>query len=229
MRTLKGIAALEHDGIVVRCVDLRVGDGGESAAVDVDAVAVGVNQHVVDGGKVATRNDDGEVSAAVNGDVANEHVAAEFEGNGLVARSDASSLHIARSLGVLAGEPFAINASSTRDAHVLEVLAPNEGIVEIGVASVLVFREVDFLGRVVGTLVGRGNDSGSCVDVEIDVALHVDGAAEVIACWQQDGAATCLTRFLDGCIDGRRVELLAVALGSEVANIIRLCYGSREE
>ena len=129
----------------MRRIDFRVAHGGESAAVDVDTIAVGVNQHVVDGGKVATRDDDGEMSATIDGDVANKYIATEFEGNRLVACADASSLHVACSLGVLAGETFAIDASTARDADVFEVLAPNERIVEIGVASVLVFRKVEWL------------------------------------------------------------------------------------
>jgi len=226
---LEGIAALKDDGIVVRRVDLRVGNGGESAAVDVDAVAVRVNQYVVDGGEVATRDDDGEVTATVDGDVADENVSAELEGNRLVARSDASALHLSSRLRVLASETSTVNASPACDAHILEVLAPDEGVVEIGVSAVLVFRKVEFFRRVVCPLVGRGNDGSSSIDVEIDIALHVDGTAEVVARRQEDGSTTCLMGFLDGGIDGRRVELLAVALGTEVANIVRLSQAGNEE
>ena len=227
--TLEGITTLEDDGIIVRRVDFRVAHGGESAAVDVDTIAVGVNQHVVDGSEVATRDDDGEVSATIDGDVANKYVATEFEGNRLVACANTSSLHVACSLGVLAGETFAIDASTTCDADVFEVLAPDERIMEIGVASVLVFREIERLGRVVGFAVAGGNDGGSCIDVEIDIALHVDGTAEVVARRQEDGSTSCFMGFLDGGIDGRRVELLAVTLGTKVANIVRLSQAGNEE
>ncbi len=229
LRTLEGITALQYDGIVVRRVDLRVAHGGESAAVDVDTIAVGVNQHVVDGGEVATRDDDSEVSATIDGDVANKYIATEFEGNRLVACADASSLHIACSLGVLAGETFPIDASTACDADVFEVLAPNEGIVEIGVASVLVFRKVEWLGRVVGFAVAGGNDGGSCIDMKIDVALHVDGTTEVVACGKENGATSIGSGFLDGCVDGRRIEVLAIAFGSEITNVVGLGGGKNKE
>ena len=100
---------------------------------------------------------------------------------------------------------------------------------EIGVSAVLVFREVELLGRVVGFAVAGGNDGSSCIDVEIDIALHADGTTEIISCWQQDSAATSLTGFLYGSVDGRRIEVLAISLGTEITNIIRLCYGRDEE
>ena len=225
LRTLEGITTLQYNGIIMRRIDFRVAYSGESAAVDVDTIAVGVNQHIVDGGEVATRDDDGEVSATIDGDVANKYVATEFEGNRLVACANTSSLHVACSLGVLAGETFAIDASTTRDADVFEVLTPNERIMEIGVASVLVFREIERLGRVVGFAVAGGNDGGSCIDVEIDVALHVDGTTEVVACGKENGATSIGSGFLDGCVDGRRIEVLAIAFGSEITNVVGLGGG----
>lgn len=227
--TLEGITTLEYDGIIMRCVDFRVAHSGESAAVYVNTIAVGVNQHIVDGGEVATRDDDGEVSATIDGDVANKYIATEFEGNRLVTCADASSLHIACSLGVLAGETFAIDASTACDADVFEVLAPNEGVMKIGVTSVLVFRKIERLGRVVGFAVAGGNDGGSCIDVEIDVALHVDGTAEVVACWKENGTTSIGSGFLDGCVDGWGIEVLAIAFGSEITNVVGLSGGKNEE
>ena len=227
--TLEGITTLKDDGIIMRRVDFRVAYGGESAAVDVDTIPVGVNQHVVDGGEVTSCDDDGEVSTTIDGDVANKYVATEFEGNRLVACADASSLHIACGLGVLTGETFAIDASTARDADVFEVLAPNERIMEIGVASVLVFREIERLGRVVGFAVAGGNDGGSCIDVEIDVALHVDGTTKVVACRKENGATSIGSGFLNGGVDGRRIEVLAIAFGSEITNVVGLSGGKNEE
>jgi len=223
--TLEGITTLQYNGIIMRRVDFRVAHGGESAAVDVDTIAVGVNQHIVDGGEVTSCDDDGEVSATIDGDVANKYIATEFEGNRLVACANAPSLHIACCFGVLTGETFAIDASSTCDADVFEVLAPDERIMEIGVASVLVFREIERLGRVVGFAVAGGNDGGSCIDVEIDVALHVDGTTEVVACGKENGATSIGSGFLDGCVDGRRIEVLAIAFGSEITNVVGLGGG----
>jgi hypothetical protein len=100
---------------------------------------------------------------------------------------------------------------------------------EIGVASVLVFREIERLGRVVGFAVAGGNDGGSCIDVEIDVALHVDGTTEVVACGKEYGATSIGSGFLDGCVDGWGIEVLAIAFGSEITNVVGLSGGKNEE
>ena len=60
----------------MRRVHLGVAHSGVLAAVDVDAVAVGVDEDVVDGGVLAAGDDDGEMPSPVDGDVANEDVAA---------------------------------------------------------------------------------------------------------------------------------------------------------
>ena len=65
--------------------------------------------------------------------------------------------------------------------------------------------------------------------MEIDVALHVDGTAEVVACRKENGATSIGSGFLDGCVDGRRIEVLAIAFGPEITNVVGLSGSKNEE
>ena len=65
--------------------------------------------------------------------------------------------------------------------------------------------------------------------MEIDVALHVDGTAEVVACRKENGATSIGSSFLDGCVDGWGIEVLAIAFGSEITNVVGLSGGENEE
>ena len=78
------VARLQHQCVVAGGVYAAVAHGHVLAAVYVEAVAVGVDGHIVNGGEVAAGHDDGEVAAAVYGHVADGHTAAELQGDGLV-------------------------------------------------------------------------------------------------------------------------------------------------
>jgi len=136
---LQCVARLEHEGIVAGGVDAAVGDGHILTAVDVEAVAVGVDGDVVDGSKVAAGHDDGEVSAAVDGDVADGHLSAELQGYGLVAGANGAALHVAGVLGVFLRQSLAVDHAVAGNGDVALTLGPDEGVVEIGVTTVLVF------------------------------------------------------------------------------------------
>ena len=84
---LQGIRALEHNGVVAGRVHLGVAHGEVFAAVDVNAVAVGVNHDIVDCPYLTSSDDDGKMASPVDGDVTDGHVAAQLEGNSLVARA----------------------------------------------------------------------------------------------------------------------------------------------
>ena len=122
--TLQGIRTLQHDGIVVGGVHLRIADGDVFAAVNVDAIAVGVDGHIVDGAYFAARHDDGKVTATIDGDVADGDVTAQLQGNSLVASADTTPLHIAGFLSVLLGQALAVNHAATRDADILLPFSP---------------------------------------------------------------------------------------------------------
>lgn len=65
--------------------------------------------------------------------------------------------------------------------------------------------------------------------MEIDVALHVDGTTEVVACRKDNGATSIGSGFLNGCVDGWGIEMLAIAFGSEITNVVGLGGGKNEE
>ncbi len=77
-------AALGADGVVPGGVDGAVGDADVAAAVDVHAVAVGVDFEVVDGEVVDAGEEEAEVAAFEDGEVAEDDVAAVFERDGFV-------------------------------------------------------------------------------------------------------------------------------------------------
>ncbi len=81
----KGEAGLGADAVVPGGVDGAVRDADVAAAVDVETVAVGVDEEVVDGHVVDAGGEQGEVAAFEDGEVAEEDVVAVLERDGLVA------------------------------------------------------------------------------------------------------------------------------------------------
>ena len=81
----EGEGGLGADAVVPGRVDGAVGDADVLAAVDVHAVAVGVDLEVVDGEVVDAGEEEGEVASLEHGEVAELDVAAVFEADGLVA------------------------------------------------------------------------------------------------------------------------------------------------
>ena len=222
--TLQGIRTLQHDSVVVGCVYLRIADGKVFAAVDVNAVAVGVDGYIVDGAYVAARHDDGKVTATVDGDVADGDVAAQLQGNSLVASANAASLYVAALLGVLFGKALTINHAASCDADILLTFCPYQRVMEVCVSAVLVFRSTKHLALVVGLHRSWcGQDSGTCRQVQVNIALHADAATEVGACRQYDLSATVGICRLDGLVNGNMVQRLTVALGTVVANMVYTC------
>ena len=95
-----------------------------------------------------------------------------------------AALYIASLLGIALRQAFTVNHPVTRDADVLLSLGPYQTIVKIGVPAVLVFRETTKrLALVVGLHRGRGCQySRSGHQMQIDIALQPDAAAEIRAC-----------------------------------------------
>ena len=223
---LQRIARLQHEGVVARRVDTAVGDGHVLAAVDVEAVAVGVDGDVVDGRQVAAGHDDGEVAAAIDGDVADGDLSAELQDDGLVARADAAALHLAGLLGVLLRQALAVNHPVTGNRDVRLTFGPDERVVEVGVAAVLIFGEVERLRFVVEPPFRRklfrvdGKNLCSGREMQVDVRLQADASAKVSACGQQHLSAAVLHSGLYRGIDGWRVKGSPIALGAEVTDVV---------
>jgi hypothetical protein len=79
--------ALRTQAVVVWRIDPAIRHHHVPAAIDVDAVAVGVHRDIVDGHVVATGGEDCEMAAAENRDIAEQNVPAKFQGDGFVAEA----------------------------------------------------------------------------------------------------------------------------------------------
>ena len=66
------VAGLGADAVVPWGVDGAVGDAHVAAAIDVEAVAVGVDEEVVEGEVVDAGGEQGEVAALEDGEIAQE-------------------------------------------------------------------------------------------------------------------------------------------------------------
>ena len=120
------------------------------------------------------------MAATEDGDVADGHVTAEFEGDGLVACSDAAALHIAGLLRILFCQSFTINHSLPSDTDVLLPLGPYQRVVEVCVSSVLILGSAEHLTFVVGLQFGRSRQYlGSRHQVQVNIAFQSDTAAKI--------------------------------------------------
>ena len=64
-----------------------------------------------------------------------------------------------------------------------------------------------------------GEDGGALVEMEMDVALEVDGEAEIGSGGKEDEAAAGSCSGFNGAIDGGRIEGFAVAGGAVLAHV----------
>src|SRR5207237_1408476 len=80
-------AALGANAVVVGRIDRAIGDPDILAAVEVDAVAVGVDLEIVAGPVVDSRGEDAEVAAVIDREIAEDDVAAILERDRFVADS----------------------------------------------------------------------------------------------------------------------------------------------
>ena len=228
------VAGFRADAVVPRGVDGAVGNVDVLTAIDVHAVAVGVDLEVVDGEIVDAREQQAKVAALENREVAEDDVAAALEGDGLVA--DAGLLGAIDRVGATSrasgpeAEALAPDKPRPGDREVADVLAPDQRVVPMVVAVVLVSVPGGLgLGGVVGSahvaggLAGkrrlRGDDSGTLREVEVNVALETDGERDIVASGEDNCASASGRDRLDGLVDGGRVDRLAVAGGSEGADV----------
>ena len=92
------------------------------------------------------------------------------------------------------------------------------------VSEVLIGRTVG-LSLVVSLCLCRGGSFhyGSLLPAQRNVAPQVDGVGEIDACREHHEPTTVAGSFLNRCIDGRRVDMHAVALRPEICHVIDWC------
>ena len=178
-------------------------------------VAVGVDLQIVDGEVVHAGGQNGEVPAVQDRDVAQGHVAAILQADGFVAHSVGEfEVTISAAQALAPDQPLAL------DGNILQVFAPDQAVVPVAVAKILKFVPGVGLGRIVAAARARGRRVGSHdgrarVEKQSDVALQVDGVAEIISRREAHDAAACRGCRVDRFIDSGRVQSFAVAGGAE--------------
>ena len=195
--------ALEADAVVPWGIHRAVGYPHVVAAVDVHPVAVGVDRERVDDEVVDAGGQDPEPAAVLDREVAQDHVAAVLERDRLVADRLRGDLP-----AEAPGEAPAEDASRARNGDVLEVLAPDEAVVPVAVASVLVVQLVPpgiGLRAVVGGPIRGGDYRRPGPEVESDLAPQADGAGQVGAGCELDRSSPGRARGVNGLVDRRRV------------------------
>ena len=99
---------------------------------------------------------------------------------------------------------------------------------EEAVATVLVALAVEGFGGVVGLeRLGRAEDDGPGIEIEVEVAPEMNAAAEVGAGGQVDRAATGLFACIDGGVNGGAIKGLAVAEGTVVPELDQITLSAR--
>ena len=129
-RVAEGEAGLGTDAVIPRRVDGAVGDVDVAAAVQVHAVAVGIDGEVVDGEVIDAGEEQAEVAAFEDGEVTQDDIAAVLERDGFVADSGL--------LGAIAGvitagvtasseaQALAEDQAGAGDGKIVDVFAPEE-------------------------------------------------------------------------------------------------------
>ena len=222
-RLLQCIGTFQHQRVIVGRIDFAVGDGQVFAAVDVNAVAVGVDSNIVHRTQVAARQDDGKVATLIDRHIPDKDVAAKLQRDGLVARADVTTLQIACALRVPSGQSFTVNHSTSGDGYVFLTDGVDETVLEISVATVLIGRSFPLLRLVVGLHLSRSSENLSTDgEVQFHMALQADAATEIGAGRQYHSTTTLRHTAVNGSIDGMVVERLTVAYRTEVLHIVIL-------
>ena len=135
-------------------------------------------------------------------------------------------------------EAFAPDQAGSGDAEVVDVLAPEQGVVPVVVAVILVSVPCGLgLGGVVdsaviaGLFAGErgvgGDDCAALQQKQMNVALEMNGETEVASGGEDGDSATGRGGRFDRVIDGFGVEGLAVAGRAVFANVEVACRRSR--
>ena len=81
------------------------------------------------------------MSATINGYVAYGHIAAQLQRYRLIAGAYAAALHVAALLCVALCQTLTVYHTPAGNADILLSLSPYQGVVKIGMATVLILRE----------------------------------------------------------------------------------------
>ena len=209
------MAALDHDGVVIGRIDPAAFDPHVAHAIKVDAVAIGIDAEPVDRQALRAGGEDGEMAALPQGEARQADVETVFERDRLVAKAAhlgrvgfqlgdlriGHALHRQRSFarlfaparaGAIAREADAMDHAGAQDRHFLHILAPDQAVVPMAVAEILIELVDPRFGQVVAARMAGGIgglDHRALAQQQRHPAFEAQGEAEIAAARQQDGAA----------------------------------------
>ena len=165
------------------------------------------------------------MATSVDGNIADGYLSASLQGNSLVACAYRASLHVACLLRILTCQPLAVNHSMTCDGDISLSVSPYQRVMKIGMPSVLVFwKSTKRLTLVVGFHGGRSSQQRTaCRQVQVDVRLQANAAAEIGTGRQEHLSAARFHRSCYGSINGWRVECSSITLGTIVLDVKDTC------
>ncbi len=159
-----------------------------------------------------------------DGEVAQDHIATIPQRDHLVAAAGPAVLIPFLALRLVgesveaAVQAFAMNPAGTEDGHILQPNAPDEAVLPVAVAVVLVVELVAPLVRLGQVVQGPrgidGFDRGPRLEPQRDVAFQPDRRGEVGAGWKEHGATTGCGCRQDGPVDCVSINRPAVACGT---------------
>src|SRR6185503_3723390 len=189
------------------------------------------------------------MTAVQNTDIANDHVAAELQTDRFVAptgfdrvariwitertRLGIRSLLLERivlffraRLAAASNQSLSPNPTWTKYRDVFQVLTPDQAVVPVAVAEVLILIPLVWLGRIIFavaiTRIG-GKDRRALIEIECDVAFQTNREGAIRARGKEDGAAARSRCRIDGFVDGGAVERLSIAFGAELSHLKCAC------
>ena len=225
------VGALGAKAVVIGRIDAAVGNHRVAAAVNVNAVAVGVHRHVVHGQVVAAGDENRKMSAVKNRDVADEHIAAKFQREGLVAETNRrrgvgdrriemiEADHLIENL-VSANQTATVDRAVAADENVRQIFAPNQAVMKIAMSAVLITTKRIWLGLVIKIhVLRRAQNRCARVNQQMDVALEMNRAAQISSRRHEHRAATGLGAGSNRLVNRRAVEIFSVAHRAESAHV----------
>lgn len=107
------------------------------------------------------------------------------------------------------------------DGYIRQILAPDEAIMEKGMTAVLVAPQRVGFGLVIGIHSLRSAENRrASIDEEMNIAFEMNRAAQICARRNEHGSATGFGGGIDGIVNRRTVQMLAVANRTIVADIV---------
>ena len=209
----QSIRAFQYDRIVIHGVDMTASDGYPLTTIDIKAVTISVCLNVLYQKVVNSCEQHREMTAFQETDIADGDMMAIAQSQGLVG-------HWHPCISTLRLTPIEhirpVYQSFALDGQMMQILSPEQGVVPMAVAEVLIVRIVR-LCLVVAFAIRYASrlQHSPLFQPQSDVTLQMNGVAQVDAFWHDDSIAPVFRSCFKRSIDGRRVYTDSIAHRSE--------------